>query len=245
MQAMIFAAGLGTRLRPFTNDRPKAMVEVAGKPLLEHAIRTVAKFGFNEIVVNVHHFAHQIVDFINSKNWEEITIHISDETDLLLDTGGGLKKAGKWLQKAPFLVYNTDIITNLNLQKLYEYHLLHRPLATLAVRNRISSRYLLFDDQDTLSGWRNTKTEAIRYCRPSANYHDFAFSGIHVIDPEIFNYMPEEAVFSIIDVYLNAGATRVIKAFNHSDSFWMDVGRVKDLERADEEINKHFKDFKK
>ncbi len=239
MKAMIFAAGLGTRLRPFTNDRPKAMVEVKGKPLIERAIDSLSHHGFSEIIINVHHFAEQIINFVQQHKFDSLKIHISDERDRLLDTGGGLKKAKKWLDDGPFLVYNTDIITDLNLSAFYQYHLKKQGLATLAVRKRESSRYLLFNDRSILSGWRNIKTGDQKLCRPTEHYNDMAFSGIHVIDPEIFDFMPEKAVFSIIDVYLKAGETKDIFAYDHSDTFWMDVGRVKDLERAPREIQKY------
>ena len=229
---MIFAAGLGTRLRPFTNDRPKALVEINGVALLELAIQKLIHFNFREIIINIHHYGELIIDFLNRNENFGINIHISDERDLLLNTGGGLKKALSLLGDEPFLVYNTDVLTNLDLALLYQNHIQRNPLATLAIRKRESSRYLLFNSGLQLSGWRNVKTGEQRISRHCNEFEDFGFSGIHVIDPAIIQFMPNEAVFSIIDVYLEAAKDHVIDGFDHSDSFWMDVGRVKDLEKA-------------
>ena len=232
MKAMIFAAGLGTRLRPYTNNKPKALVEINGIPLLEYAINKVAKHGFKEIVINIHHFGDLILDFIRQRPFEGIQIHISDERALLLNTGGGLKKAAALLGSEPFLVYNTDVLTDLNLSDLYQYHLTRQSLATLAVRQRKSSRFLLFNDNQTLIGWKNNKTGEIKMSRESTAPIELAFSGIHVIDPKLFHFTPDTEVFSIIDVYLEAAKKNDILGFDHSSSKWMDVGRVKDLELA-------------
>lgn len=234
MRAMIFAAGLGTRLRPLTLDRPKAMVEIRGMPLLEIAIRRLKSFGVKEIVVNIHHFGEMIIDFLQSNHHFGIDIVISDERNLLLDTGGGLKKAAPLLGDAPFLVHNVDVISDLDLKALYSFHLQSKALATLAIRNRQSSRYLLFDEAQILSGWRNVKTGEQKTCRTAHPHHDFAFSGIHVIDPRIFNFMPEEAVFSIIDVYLKAGQTEKIQGYPHSSGRWLDVGKIPAIAQAEQ-----------
>lgn len=233
MKAMIFAAGLGTRLRPFTNDRPKALVQLQGKPLLEWAILKLSSQGVTEIVINVHHFGEQIIEFIQNHDQLPVPIHISDERDLLLNTGGGLKKALPLLGDQPFIVYNTDILTDLNLRELHQEHLRKNGLATLAVRKRTTSRYLLFNSSMQLSGWRNVKSEVTRISRKSEDYADFGFSGIHIIDPAIIQFMPEHTVFSIIDVYLEAARTELIFGHDHSSSFWMDVGRVDDLKKAE------------
>ncbi len=229
---MIFAAGLGTRLRPYTDDKPKALVEVNGKPLLELAIRYLIKFGFNDLVINVHHFADQVIDFLNEKHKLCADIQISDERDLLLDTGGGLKRALPLLGSEPFLLFNTDVLTNLDLEDFYRFHLKHNNLATLAVRRRKSSRYLMFDNYMRLSGWRNYRTGDQEISRKTKKYQDLAFSGIHVVDPSIADFMPDKKVFSIIDVYLKAAENYTILGYDHSDTHWMDVGRVADLERA-------------
>ncbi|MGB1243748.1 MAG: sugar phosphate nucleotidyltransferase, partial [Chitinophagales bacterium] len=167
MKAMIFAAGLGTRLRPLTNDKPKALVEVNGKPLLEIVILQLKRYGFRDIVVNVHYFAKQIIRFLEAKNNFGIHIQISDESDLLLETGGGLQKAKHFLcsDDEPFLVHNVDILSDINLKALYQSHLEGSPLATLVVRNRKTSRYLLFDETNRLCGWKNVKTGEVRMMR--------------------------------------------------------------------------------
>ena len=229
---MLFAAGLGTRLRPLTNDRPKALVEVAGIPLLELTLRKLKYYGFQFVVINVHHFGDQIIEFLKSKKNFGLEIHISDERELLLNTGGGLKKAAPWLLDGPFLIHNTDIITNLDLNRFYEQHQHTEALATLAVRNRKSSRHLLFDSEFQLCGWRHNKTGETIYCREKPDLIPYAFSGIHMLSPEIFSLLPDEEVFSIIDVYLKAGKDHRIQAFPHDDGFWFDVGKIPELERA-------------
>jgi NDP-sugar pyrophosphorylase family protein len=232
MKAMIFAAGLGTRLRPYTNDKPKAMVEVGGKTLIEWAIRRLLFCGFRDIVVNVHHFGQLLMDFLVSHNGFGANIIISDEREKLLNTGGGLKKAQQWLSNAPFLIYNVDVLSNLPLDELYRQHLNSEALATLVVRQRESSRYLLFDDHMNLSGWRNAKTGEEKIARPQSQYQAMAFSGIHILSPEIFDHMSSEDVFSIIDVYLTTAATECIKGFYDQHSIWLDVGKIPALEKA-------------
>lgn len=235
---MIFAAGLGTRLRPLTNDRPKALVEVNGKPLLEIVILQLKRYGFRDIIVNVHYFAKQIIRFLEAKNNFGINIQISDESDLLLETGGGLQKAKPFLcsNNEPFLVHNVDILSDINLAALYQNHLESKPLATLVVRNRKTSRYLLFDEANRLCGWQNTKTGEVRMMRemlPSLQAKALAFSGIHVISPQIFEYMPaDESVFSIIETYLQAAKKKTLLAYPSDDSNWLDVGKPESLAQA-------------
>lgn len=229
---MLFAAGLGTRLRPLTDDRPKALVPVDGIPLLELSLRKLKYYGFLEVVVNIHHFGEKIIDFLEEHHNFGLQIHLSDERELLLDTGGGIKKAAEWLSEGPFLVHNTDIISDLDLDALYRYHLANDALATLAVRDRPSSRALLFDDQNVLCGWRNDRTGEVRMCRDCHAPASLAFSGIHVLSPQIFELMPKKKVFSIIDVYLQAGRRYDIRAFRHDEGFWFDVGKVPELKRA-------------
>lgn len=238
MKAMIFAAGLGTRLRPLTNDKPKALVEVNGKPLLEIVILQLKKYGFTDIVVNVHYFAKQIIRFLEAKNNFDIHIQISDESDLLLETGGGLQKAKSLLtaNNQPFLVHNVDILSDINLTELYQNHLNNKSLATLVVRNRRTSRYLLFDQANRLCGWKNVKTGEIRMVRDSAvslKLKALAFSGIHIISPRIFDYMPsEESAFSIIETYLQVAKKEKLMAYPSDDSRWLDVGKPESLAQA-------------
>jgi NDP-sugar pyrophosphorylase family protein len=238
MKAMIFAAGLGTRLRPLTDERPKALVEVKGMPLLEIAIRRLKYFGCREIIVNIHHFGEQILDFLERKDNFGIEIAVSDERDLLLDTGGGLKKASWFLKNAPFLLCNADVLTTLDLKAFYETHLRSGALATLAVLRRPSSRYLLFDAEGRLSGWRNVRTGERKICRKTDDYRDFSFSGIHAVNPALLDLMPPERVFSIIDVYLSAGRIHDIRAYPHDEDLWQDVGRISSLHPAEEIVGK-------
>lgn len=234
MKAMIFAAGLGTRLAPFTKDMPKAMVEVNGVPLLEICIRRLIKYGFTDIIVNVHHFADSIIRFLKEKNNFGINIAISDERDALLETGGGLKKAAWFFDDGqPFLVCNVDIITDINLAKLYEFHLNSWAIASLATRTRETSRYLLFDDENTLQGWKNVKTDELRLPSNSvAELHPFAFSGIQVLNPAIFDVMREDGKFSIIETYLNLVPNHSLKAYPHDGDMWLDVGKPESLAKA-------------
>ena len=232
---MILAAGLGTRLRPLTNDKPKALVEVSGIPLLEIAITKLKSFGVKDIIINVHHFAGQIESFLSRKNNFNINIQISDERKSLLETGGGLNKAAWFFDdNQPFLLYNADILCNLDLKKLYEAHL-NQPgaLATLVVSFRPTSRYLIFNDKNLLCGWINVKTGEIKMPRSSTQLQLKAFSGIHVISPEIFDRMPKkETPFSIINTYLDAASTHDIYAFEESKMIWLDVGKKENLKSA-------------
>lgn len=232
MKAMIFAAGLGTRLRPLTNDKPKALVEVNGMPLLEIAIRRLKYFGCRDLVINIHHFGELILQFLEDHHYFGINIGISDERGLLLNTGGGLKKARPFLDDGPFLVYNTDIISDIDLKTLLEDHKASGAIATLATRDRTTSRYLLFDLQKRLVGWTNVKTGEIKLPVSTPIYRQRAFSGIHVISPDIFDRMPEEEVFSIIDVYLDLAAKELILEYPHDEDRWIDVGKIPQLEQA-------------
>lgn len=233
MKAMIFAAGLGTRLRPYTNDKPKALVEVGGKTLLHHTLLRLQAAGATEVVVNIHHFADQVVEALQSMKGVDLQIHISDESGLLLDTGGGLLHVKHWLHDAPFLIHNVDILSHLDLAHLYQTHLDHPALATLAVRQRTTSRYLTFDTDEHLSGWVNTRTGEQRISRPTQNPTPWAYSGIAVIDPALFDFFPtDRPVFSIIDVWLDAATTGTIRPYPHDDTTWLDVGSPAALEAA-------------
>lgn len=232
MKAMIFAAGLGTRLRPLTNDRPKAMVKVEGKPLLQIQIERLKALGFTEIVVNVHHFADLVIDFLKEKDHFGLKIHISDERDHLLDTGGGLSRARPQLEgKEPFFLCNVDVLTDLNPAEMLQAHQESGALATLAVRDRKTSRYLLFDQEMRLSGWRNQKTGEEKG-NPPSDAIPLAFSGIHVISPAIFPLIRQTGAFSIIDVYLDLMGQQKLGGFRHDDGIWMDVGKPPELEAA-------------
>lgn len=233
MKAMIFAAGLGTRLRPLTNNIPKALVPLNGIPLLELAIRRLKYYGFNEIIINVHHFADKIMAFLEEKNNFDIEIHISNEENTLLDTGGGLKNTAWFLKDEPFLVVNADIVTNLDLAKIVQFHQEHSFLVTLAVQTRQSSRQLVFNEQRLLSGWKNHQTGEEIISRQIENPTFYSFSGIHVINPEIFELMPEEEIFPIMPFYLSVASIKQIGAFDHTGDIWEDVGKLNAIEKTE------------
>jgi N-acetyl-alpha-D-muramate 1-phosphate uridylyltransferase len=224
MKAMIFAAGLGTRFKPWTDQHPKALALINGKSLLERNIRYLQVAGIREVIVNVHHFASQVIDIIKNQQGWGSQITISDESGALLETGGGLQKAS-WFFDAAFLVMNVDILTDLDLRAMISEHEQQRPLATLAVSLRPSSRYFLFDDEQRLSGWRNTRTQEEKIQRNEHPLTEKAFSGIHIIEPAIFSSMRQKGKFSIVDTYLDLCASAVIKGFDHSHSRLIDVGK--------------------
>lgn len=237
VRAMIFAAGLGTRLRPFTDHHPKALAVVNGKPLLQRNIEYLRDAGIREIMVNIHHFADQIEEFIRSNDGFGCTIQLSHEIDQPLETGGGLMQAAWFFtaQPAPFVLINADILTNLNLAALYAHHVQHRPLATLAVTGRVSSRSLLFDDSMRLTGWRNSQTGEVRMARtidqvPTA----MAFSAVHVIDPRMLSLVRQTGRFSIIDTYLDLARDHEILGFPHDGDLVIDVGRPESVVEAEQ-----------
>jgi len=239
MKAMILAAGLGTRLKPLTDDKPKALVKVGDRTLLEHTIAKLVDSGFDEIIVNVHHFAKMLVSFIQSKDFGA-KIYISDESDRLLNTGGGIFNAANLLNgDAPFLVHNVDIITDIDLNQLYRYHSNSDALATLAVGKRESSRVFLFDSDMNLSGWKNKLTN--KQIVPNSNREpltEYAFAGIHVISPDIFYLIKTNGAFSIIDTYLNLCSNYVIKGYDTSNCFVVDVGKPNSISAAEEFLKK-------
>lgn len=237
---MIFAAGLGTRLQNETLAKPKALVEVGGKPLLQRAIEKLKNEGITEIVINVHHFSELVISFIKENDFE-IPIHISDETEKLLDTGGGLKKAAYYFKGTePILIYNVDIISNLDLNLLLLDHLKSGALVTLAVRNRETQRYFKFDSEMNLAGWINKKTGETKVSVPEKYDKSaaMAYSGFHIIQPEIFSMMPETDRFSVTDFYLELAKTHLIKGFIDNSDLWMDVGKPEQLEEVRKIFNK-------
>lgn len=232
-RAMILAAGLGTRFKPWTDLHPKALALVNGKSLLQRNIEYLQQYGIREVVVNVHHFAGQIVEALRVNRGWGSQIIISDEIAEVLETGGGLRKARPLLEDAPFVLMNVDILTNMDLGAMIDDHFAHAPLATLAVTDRITSRYFLFNGENELCGWRNTQTGQERMARPAAtDLRQQAFSGIHVIDPAIFGLLSREGKFSIVDVYLDLAATQSIRGYDHSDSKLIDVGKPSSAEEA-------------
>jgi NDP-sugar pyrophosphorylase family protein len=233
MKAIIFSAGLGTRLRPLTNSKPKALIEIFNVPLLEIVIKRLIEAGVNEIIINTHHFPEQIVDFIKSKSNFGIRIEFSNE-EKLLDTGGGLKKASYFFDDSePFFVHNVDVISDINLKEMYNQHLENNCLATLAVNKRETSRHLIFDEENKLCGWKSEKeNKTIISRKPKGNAIELAFCGIHVISPILFEKMIEEGVFSIIDTYLRlAGSGESIIAFRADSFYWKDVGTIEQFQK--------------
>ena len=234
MKAMIFAAGLGTRLKPFTDNHPKALAIVNGKPLLQRNIEYLKSFGIDEIVINVHHFADQIIEFLEENNYFGIEIIISDETDQVLETGGGLVKAKDNFTE-DFLVMNVDILTDLNLAEFIKAHQENKAIVSLAVSDRDSSRKLFFNEQNELKGWRNLKTEEeIKAVDSLDNCKDLAFSGIHVISPALFDKITEKGKFSIMKVYMDLMQTESIIGFDHSGGILIDVGRPESVLEAEQ-----------
>jgi len=231
MKAMLFAAGLGTRLKPFTDSHPKALATVNGKTLLQHNIEYLQRYGIDEVVVNVHHFADQIEEVINQHNGFGSKVRISDERDAVLETGGGLKKAEPFFKhEETFLVMNVDVLTNLDLNKLTGAHDKNH-VATLAVMDRTSSRHLLFDHAMILCGWINNSSGEKKISVEKEDLLSFAFSGIQVLSKEIFS-MPFEGKFSMIDVYLHFAKLQLVKGCDHTGDVFIDVGKPESLEKA-------------
>ena len=238
MKAMIFAAGLGTRLRPLTDDRPKALVEVGGRTLLEITLARLCEFGVREVIVNVHHFADLVVDYLTKNGNFGMRIEISRE-DVLLDTGGGLKKAAWFFQEdsnradEPFLVHNVDVLSTIDLHRILLFHRENQALATLAVQKRETSRYLLFDEQNQLSGRRSGRDQTPEIVRPSKEPQALAFSGVHIISPRLLALMTESGSFSIIATYLRlAGENEKILAFRADEYYWRDLGKPENVAQA-------------
>lgn len=236
MEAMIFAAGLGTRLQNETADKPKALVSVGARTLLERAIDKVVEAGVTKIVVNVHHFADQLIQFILDREWP-VQVEVSDETGLLLETGGGLKKAVPLFSgKETILLYNVDILSSADLRKMYQTHLESRAIASLLVRKRNTQRYFKFNEEMQLVGWINKKNgdKKISLTENFDQAKELAFSGIHFIQPELFEYMPTEERFSIVKLYLELAKTKTIKGLIDDSDLWLDVGKTEELEVARE-----------
>jgi len=239
MKAMIFAAGLGTRLYPLTIDKPKALVEVAGKTLLQMAIEKVSQAGYHDLVINVHHFGDMIIEYLEKNNNFGQNIIISDECGQLLDTGGGILKAAPWLDgNEAFLVYNVDVLSNIDLQLFRKYHVEQGGLATLAVRERTTARYLAFDETMQLSGWRNIKTGDEIISRNMQDCCLMAFSGIQLVDPAIFKLIIETDNFPLIPLYLRLAADHRIMGYHDQSTLWMDLGKPDQIIEAEKFILK-------
>jgi NDP-sugar pyrophosphorylase family protein len=234
MKAMIFAAGLGTRFKPWTVEHPKALAMINGKSLLQRNIEYFQQFGIREVIINVHHFANQIYDAVKKNNGWGSTIYISDEQEQLLDTGGGLLKVKKWLgNKEPFVTTNADILTDLNLDKLIAFHKQHQPLISMAVTERKTSRYFLFDENNQLCGWRNTKTGEEKIAIKKNGLVEKAYSCVVVFDPKVFSLISFTGKFSLVDVYLSLAKENIILGYDHSGDKLVDVGKPESIAIAE------------
>ncbi len=242
MKAMILAAGLGTRLRPLTDDRPKALVEIAGRTLLEITLSRLRAYGIREVIINVHHFADMILEYLETNDNFGMRIEVSRE-EVLLDTGGGLKKAAWFFLEdscrsgEPFILHNVDVISTIDLGRMVQFHTENQALATLAVQNREASRYLLFDEQLQLCGRRSGRDQSTEIVRPSPQVQALGFAGIQVISPRLLAMMKEEGVFSIITTYLHLAARQEkILAYRADEYYWRDLGRPENVAQAAQDL---------
>lgn len=227
MKAMILAAGLGTRLKPLTDNIPKALVEVGGFTMLELSIRYLKKFGFKEIIINIHHFADQIIDYVNSHGQFGIEINFSDERDQLMDTGGAIVHGSSLIQGGgPFLLMGVDVLTDLDLHKMIRFHNEQDPLVTLAVKDRETTRSLLFDNNMQLRGWRDNRSGEIKGRNLENAVHALGFSVVQIIQPEIFEWIEEKGAFPIMELYLRLMDFHKIVGFRHDENTWLEFGRT-------------------
>ena len=242
MKAMVLAAGLGTRLRPLTDNRPKALVEIAGRTLLEITLSRLRAWGIREVIINVHHFADMILEYLKTNDNFGLRIEVSRE-EVLLDTGGGLKKAAYFFLEdsncfeKPFILHNVDVISTIDLRRMVQFHAENQALATLAVQDREASRYLLFDEQLQLCGRQSGRDQKTEFVRSSQQGQALAFSGIHVISPRLFALMIEEGVFSIITSYLRLAAhEEKILGFRADEYYWRDLGSPENVMQAAQDV---------
>ena len=241
MKAMVLAAGLGTRLRPLTDDRPKALVEIAGRTLLEITLSRLRCLDIREVIINVHHFADRVIEYLKANDSFGMRIEVSRE-EVLLDTGGGLKKAAYFFlqdstrREEPLILHNVDVISTIDLRRMVEFHTENQALVTMAVQARDTSRYLLFDEQFRLCG-RRSRDQNPEMVRPAAQPQALAFCGVHVVSPRIFSMMSEDGVFPIVPCYLRLAAQgEKILAFRADEYYWRDLGRLDDLQQAAQDL---------
>lgn len=238
MRAMILAAGQGTRLRPLTDHIPKPLVIFNGVPLLEIIIMRLLNAGIEKIVVNIHHMADQVIEFLRSKEYYQDKILVSDERDRLMDTGGGILKASELLNNGEqFLVHNVDVYTNLDITKLIRAHQTDNALITIAVKKRITSRSLLFDDQNRLTGWQHNQTEEKKIIRDySGDLADYGNSCVYIINPEFFSLVQTREPISLTDIYLDLAKKNLIKGYIHNQDYWYNLGLYDDFLKAESEV---------
>ena len=234
MEAMIFAAGLGTRFKPWTDKHPKALASVNGKSLLQRNVQYLQQYGIRNVIINVHHFADQVADAVKENHGWGSDIVISDESSELLETGGGLLKAKDLFKPGKrFITCNVDILTDLDLRKLITFHKEHKPLISFAVTNRKTSRYFLFDENNRLCGWRNTKTGEERIVLAKPGLIEKAYSCVVIFEPEIFSLIPFHGKFSLVDVYLELAADHLILGYDHTGDRFVDVGKPESIAIAE------------
>jgi N-acetyl-alpha-D-muramate 1-phosphate uridylyltransferase len=237
MKAIIFSAGLGTRFKPWTDKHPKALAIINGKSLLQRNVEYLQQYNIKDVVVNVHHFPEQIIKAIeDSKGWGS-NIMISDETDAVLETGGGLVKAKHLLDDAPFLSLNVDVLTDLDLDKLISFHAANSPLVSFGVTKRKSSRNILLNNEDRMCGWQNTVTGEQKIVIDGQGLNPVSYSCVVVYQPEIFSLIRQTGKFSIMDTYLDLAAENVILGYDHTGDKWVDVGRSESVAIAEELFN--------
>ena len=237
MKALILAAGMGTRLMPLTADKPKILVEVNGVPLLKYIIEKLYKSGFDDLVINLHHKAEQIIEFVKKENFTNIRIQFSYEKDKPLETGGAILHARNLLEDAPaFLIYNGDVLTSLDVAALYQYHTESDSFATLAVKERESSRHFLFNKNNILIGWENLNTGERIISRSEPVAVSTAFSAVHVLSSSVFRKFTEQGVFSMRDTYLRLSPDHDIRGYFHEDDVWMDIGSIDRLKQTTEHV---------
>jgi len=226
-KAMILAAGLGTRLGPLTERKPKALVEWEGLPLIDHVILKLKDAGFSEIIINVHHHARMIMDHVEKMDNFGIRIEFSHEKEKLLDTGGGIARAAWFFDERPFLVYNVDIISSIDLKAMMEAHMKSRAIATMAVKERVTSRSLLMNKDRYLKGWRDNRSgETILAADSDVGLNPISFSAIHIMEPAIFKLFPSEDCFPIMPFYLKLARREFIYMYRHDQDTWMDLGKL-------------------
>lgn len=226
-KAMILAAGLGSRLKPLTEHKPKALLEWEGKPLLEGVVLKLKSAGFTSIIINVHHYADLIVDFVKQMDYFGIQVEFSHEKDELLDTGGGIANASWFFGKEPFLVYNVDILSDIDLRAMYKNHLKSGAVATLAVKERVTTRSLLMDKESLLKGWRDNRTGETILCGSGIEgLSPIAFSAIHIMDPGIFDLFPDKKCFPLMPFYLELAKTHPVNLYRHDRDSWADMGKL-------------------
>lgn len=233
MKGMVLTAGLGTRLKPLTEKTPKALVPIGGFKMLDLSFAYLAKHGIEDYVINVHHLADQMMEYVMEKRWDGLNIDFSDETSELLNTGGAIKKAVKFLKDDDFVLMACDVVTDLDLSAMIEAHKKSGALVTLAVKERKTSRSLMFDKQMQLAGWKNNQTGETKAVEGKVPVKGYGFSAIHIISPAIFELIEENGAFSIIDLYLRLASTQKILGFDHTGDKWLEFGKVENIQNAE------------